>query len=177
MARIQCEDLLHGAGLTQIAEHPTFTAINPFETGGRRLRKSFLVNNNIGVYLKYRCEPSQAGTYYFPFDGVELANIGLLADHREQTFIVLICATLPEGQSITNNNGDICALPYQDFTDLIERLRQARPGHTGNFQICVSCGTRTRFHVSVNTPGRRQTPIGNEIIVPRNAFPAMLFED
>lgn len=58
--KITDEHLYHGAALTQIAEHPSFTAINGIRIGGKLHRSAFRINDSIGVYFKYASKPTPA---------------------------------------------------------------------------------------------------------------------
>ena len=55
--RIHDDHMYHGAALTQIAEHPAFTAINAFEDKGTKSRCAFRINTAIGAYIKYSSAP------------------------------------------------------------------------------------------------------------------------
>ena len=55
--KINDDHMYHGAALTQIAEHPQFTAINAFKHANRPSRSAFRINDDIGVYLKYASKP------------------------------------------------------------------------------------------------------------------------
>jgi hypothetical protein len=64
--KINDDHLFHGAALTQIAEHPQFTAINAVRFKGVLSRSAFRINDSLGVYLKYAQKPKQpAGDYIF----------------------------------------------------------------------------------------------------------------
>ena len=66
--KINDDHMYHGAALTQIAEHEQFTAINAFEHGGKTSRSAFIVNHDIGVYLKYAGKPvGRYKEYQFTF--------------------------------------------------------------------------------------------------------------
>lgn len=89
--KIHDDHKYHGAALTQIAEHPQFTAINAFGRGGARSRSGFIVNTDIGVYLKYATTKTKTfGEFVFTFNRQHLAEIDALAAKAEKTFVVFV---------------------------------------------------------------------------------------
>jgi hypothetical protein len=51
--KITDEHMIHGAALTQIAEHKQFTSINAFIHKGKTSRSAFKINDGIAVFLKF----------------------------------------------------------------------------------------------------------------------------
>jgi hypothetical protein len=118
--------MYHGAALTQIAEHPQFTAINAFHRGTEKSRCGFLVNDDIGIYLKYATKKTSSfGEFVFTFTKSHIAEIDALAVKAEKTFVVLICVKAKE----------ICCIRRKELHALIARRRRER----------VMTRTATRF--------------------------------
>ena len=72
------DHLYHGPALTQIAEWPTFKAINAFEPKkGEKSRSAFTVNHDTGIYLKYASKPVGPfkGIHVFTFTEANLAEV------------------------------------------------------------------------------------------------------
>ena len=78
--KINDDHMYHGAALTQIAEHPQFTAINSFHRGSQKSRSAFRVNDDVGIYLKYSRNATPAfGEYPFTFSEPNLEEIEALS--------------------------------------------------------------------------------------------------
>src|SRR5450432_1306306 len=89
---INDDHMYHGAALTQIAEHPAFTAISAFKNNGEKSRCAFRINDNIGTYLKYASTPKgKYGEYLFTFQKTHLDELALLRAKSGKTFAVLVC--------------------------------------------------------------------------------------
>lgn len=83
MARIQDQDLFHGAALTQLVEHPSFKALNKKSgTYGH-----YLLNQDRQLFVKYATGKQ---TWQFTFSPAEVA---LMHDHGSQraTEVILVC--------------------------------------------------------------------------------------
>ncbi|MGO9201683.1 MAG: hypothetical protein ACLQM8_14250 [Limisphaerales bacterium] len=77
--KINKDHLYHGAALTQVAEHPTFKAINELSLQGERSRCAFLVNTDIGLYLKYaRIAREPFDEFIFTFSADNLSELEAL---------------------------------------------------------------------------------------------------
>lgn len=100
---INDDHLYHGAALTQIAEFPTFKAINAFEPKkGEKSRSAFIVNHDTGIYLKYASKPvGPFKEYVFTFTESNLAELETLKAHHARVFIVLVCRKA-DGDGIRN---------------------------------------------------------------------------
>jgi hypothetical protein len=73
---INDDHLYHGAALTQIAEYPTFKAINAFNSDGEKSRSAFIVNHDTGIYLKYATSPNKRWKeYVFTFTEAHLEEL------------------------------------------------------------------------------------------------------
>ncbi len=67
--KIHDDHMFHGSALIQIAEHPRFTAINSLKLTKTILRNSYLINDGIGVSLKYAQKPTNRWKeYVFTFN-------------------------------------------------------------------------------------------------------------
>ena len=56
--KINDDHMYHGAALTQIAEHPTFKAVNAFWLNGKKSNAAFRINDTTGIYVKYAGFPT-----------------------------------------------------------------------------------------------------------------------
>jgi len=165
LMKINDDHMYHGAALTQVAEHPQFTAINAFQQGGHASRSGFLVNHDIGVYLKYASEPTKPySEYHFTFHADHLAELEALNKKAGRVFIVLVCVRAKE----------ICCITYVEFEALIAKRRVARGATEDSYLVLVTCPQGKSFRVYVNAPGQKKKALGNRI-VPRNRFPNELF--
>lgn len=167
--KIHIHHMYHGAALIQIAESPQFTAINSLRIPGVRARNAYKINDNIGIHLKYASRPSN-GQMEYPFtfstdERRELEEIGRVVS---RLFIALVCVQA----------GEICCLPYDKLCELVERRKSEKGGvEEGQYVILVTAHPRQRLRAYVKAPGKRRAPIGEPMIVERNEFPRVLFDD
>lgn len=163
---IKDEHLYQGAALTQIAEHPQFTAINAFKVKTGISRSSFIVNNNIAVYLKYATSPKKPyDEYIFTFGKKHLAELDKLAKKYEGVFVGMVCV----------EDREICALSLEQLMTLINRRRAAKKILEEQYTVCATLPKGGKFRVYVTPPGQRKTILGNQLLVARKAFPECLF--
>jgi hypothetical protein len=54
--------MYHGAALSQIAEHPAFTAFNAFKNNSGKSRSAFRINDGIGIYVNMQARPKARTT-------------------------------------------------------------------------------------------------------------------
>ena len=100
--KIHDDHMYHGAALAQVAEHPQFTAINAFGYTGRPSRSGFLVNHDVGIYLKYATKKTpRFGEFIFTFGLEHIAEIEALAKKADKVFIVFVCVQSKEICCIT----------------------------------------------------------------------------
>jgi hypothetical protein len=163
---IHDDHLYHGAALTQIAEYPTFKAINAFEPKkGEKSRSSFIVNHDTGVYLKYATSPTKTfKEYVFTFNQANLEELAALKAHHARVFIVLVCRLAKE----------ICVLTLADFEAHRERREKAKGSEEPHYQLLVTVPGGKSFRVYMNAPGQKKTALKNQI-VSRNEFPRAIF--
>ncbi len=163
--KINDEHMYHGAALNQIAEDPHFTAINAFRTNGELSRASFIINDDIGIYLKYAGKPlGPFDEYKFTFHADHLAELDRLAGRCARVFLGLVCV-----------QGDhICCLPYADLQHMVDLRRKNAGVDEEQYQILVVLPTRKSFRVYINPRGAKGRKMG-ERVVNRNEFPSCLF--
>jgi hypothetical protein len=97
------QDLYHGAVLTQITEHPSFTALNKPDT----LYGHYVVNHETRLFVKYLTKESSA--WHFRFSVDEMQSIQSDMEVTGRVFLCLVC-----GQKT------ICALNIQEFSNVID---------------------------------------------------------
>jgi len=164
--RINDDHLYHGAALTQIAEYPTFKAINAFAMNGEKSRSAFTVNHDTGVYLKYATSPNGVGEYVFTFNVANLRELEALKEqYHKRVFVVLICRRAKE----------ICVLTIDQFEAKIKQREKAKQESESNYQILVTVPSGKSFRAYVNYPGKKGMLIKPQTIISRNEFPKALF--
>jgi len=163
--RINDDHMYHGAALTQIAEHPAFTAINAFKNNGEKSRCAFRINDSIGTFIKYASAPKgRSSEYLFTFQQAHLDELNLLREKSGKVFAVLVCI----------KDKEICVLSDDDLLKLIALRQKAFGGPEDQYQIIVTAPANKQFRVYVNRPGVKGKMMG-EIKVKRSAFPDALF--
>jgi hypothetical protein len=163
--KINDDHMYHGAALTQIAEHPQFTAINAFKHDGTTSRSSFVINTDIGVYLKYATKATKAfNEFPFTFLTPHLEELKKLESHFEKVYLGLVCVAAKQ----------VCAVSYEQFKGLLAARREAKGGDEVGYTVLVTVPAGKSFRVYVNQPGEKKTSLGT-IIVSRNTFPGCLF--
>lgn len=165
--KIDDDHMYHGAALVQIAEDPYFTTIKPLRLRGRTSRSSFVVNRNIGVYLKYARKPrGNFKEYWFTFFSKNLTELKKLAEGGRHVFLGLICV----------KGREICCLPLGDFMEMVETRRRAIGKSEGRYNILVSMPKRAQFRVCMTEPDARGSVLeGGPRLIPRQDFPTRLF--
>ncbi|MCE9673022.1 hypothetical protein LY474_34970 [Myxococcus stipitatus] len=164
--KIDDDHIYHGAALTQIAEHPQFTAINVFKGPKGNSRSAFKINDDIGVYLKYATAPKKSHSeYQFSFRQEHLDELRAISARVSRVFVALVCV---EGK-------EICCLNLDELMALIDCRRQAKGTSEEQYTILLQLPHRGRFRAYVNAPGRKNLKQGKNLIIPRSDFPAKLF--
>lgn len=164
--KINDDHMYHGAALTQIAEHPQFTAINAFKTAGSISRSAFKVNADIGVYLKYASKAKAPfSEYIFTFSVEHLAELKSLKRKSGSAFLALVCV----------KDRQICCLRYEEFLQLLDARKKAKGASEDQYTLLATLPAGKSFRVYVNAPGKRKTMLGKPIIVSRNGFPGIIF--
>lgn len=157
--------MYHGAALTQIAEHPTFKAINAFWQNGKKSSCAFRINDTTGIYIKYASGPrGLAREYIFTFTKTHLDELTTLREHCPRVFVVLVCIKTKE----------ICVISYGQLQQMVNLRRRVRGQEEEQHQLLVTAPPNKQFRVYVNHPGRKGIMLGEQL-VRRNAFPELLF--
>lgn len=160
------DQLYYGAGVIQVAEDRHFTAINAFKYRGKNSRCAFVVNDDIGLYMKYCSHPvGKNEEYQFGFDLDNLKELERLSKRTGNVFVGLVCVEKRE----------ICCLSYACLLEMIAERKKAKGADENRYIILASLPTRGRFRVYLNAPRTKGMLIGEKII-PRNAFPSLLFD-
>ena len=163
--KINDDHMYHGAALTQIAEHPAFTAINAFKNNGDKSRCAFRINDSIGAFIKYASTPKgRYNEYLFTFQKAHLDELALLREKSGKVFAVLVCI----------KDKEICVLSDAELNQLIALRERVFGGPEDQYQIVVTAPANKQFRVYVNRPGVKGKMMG-EIKVKRSAFPDALF--
>ena len=165
--KIDDNHMYHGAALLQIAEHPMFTAINTIEISGQRSRSAYLINDGIGIFLKYASEPSKIGEYAFTFTNDQLRELDEVASrigNTANTFIALVCVKARE----------IACLTLDQLLALVERRRKKKGTDEEQYVVLVTATQGQSLRAYINVPGRKGFSLG-KITVSRKSFPEVLF--
>ena len=171
--RIDKDHLYYGAAVIQIAEHPSFTAINDFKRKNATVRCAYWVNQNIGIYLKYRTSADRvarwgdkdANEYIFSFNTENLDHIQAMNRKGTSTFIALICV----------EEKQICCISAGELNALIARRQEAKGKAENQYTVVVALLPRSKFRTFVTPPARRNTVLGEPMLVAQNDFPDRLF--
>ena len=164
--KINQDHLYHGAALTQVAEHPTFKAVNEIALGGVRSRCAFLINTDIGLYLKYATQtkgPFKEFTFTFHKDHLEELNA--LKARSRKIFICLICVSARH----------ICCVSSEMLLEMLEERKQRKGTDEDVYTVLVTMPPGKSFRIYMNAPGRRRVMI-RQRIVPRDDFPDVVFQ-
>jgi hypothetical protein len=170
---IDDDHLYYGAAIIQIAEDPSFTAINTYKEHSRPVECSYQVNGDIGVYLKYRTKPVRkykedgkaAAEYQFHFNGDAQAVLERMHKKYGNVYIGLVCVDLRE----------ICCISYDEFTDMRDR-RKDDAGAEDQLTIYVSLRDGSAFRAYVVPSGTKGRILGSANVVSRNKFPRRIFD-
>lgn len=173
---IDKDHLYYGAAVLQVAEDDRYTSINQFRKAGKRVRNSYVVNNDIGLYLTYRNTRSRtanwsgkkADEYLFQLDESELAKIKELNHRYPSTSLGLICV----------GNERICCISFDELQSLLDLRKQDAGEEEDSYVIVVAIFPKTRMSmkVFVTPKGTRNKYLGTPIIVAENAFPGKIFD-
>lgn len=176
--KIDDDHLFYGAAVLQVAEDDQYTSINQFEErvgrSSRKVRCAYVVNNNIGLYVKYRGEPrtakwteGKADEYLFHFNSSERQKLDKLAGRYPNCFVALICV----------RNRTIICLSLTEFRSLVAGRRKELDYEEETYVIVVANfpKSRTRPKVYVTPPGSRNKVLNEPLIVPENAYPRKIF--
>lgn len=164
---IHDDHMYHGAALIQIAEHPSFTAINALRTASGVFHNAYRINQDIAVYLKYATKPTHAfDEYQFTFTKEHLEELEAITSVSLKLFVVLVCV----------EDRQICGLKYSQLLELVEYRRRSKMEVEDQYVILATLSKGKAFRVYVNAAGRKKIYTGKQLVVARNAFPALTFE-
>ena len=164
--KIDNDHMYHGAALIQIAEDPKFTSINSLKVKTVVVENGYVINDGIGVLLKYATKP--VGTYceyVFGFTQENLRDMVRIDNATNSLFLAMVCVKARE----------ICCLRYQEFCELIQRRKAEKGADEDRYQVLVTAPKRRGFRVYVNAPGVKKTILGEAKSVSRSEFPQRIF--
>lgn len=164
--KINDDHLYHGAVLTQVAEHPQFTAINAFESGQGISRSAFLINHDVGVFLKYATKTKAPySEYQFTFTSSHLKEIAAIQTKSKRVYIALVCV----------KDRQIGCISWDDLQEMINERKAQKGSKESAYTILVVCPKGKKLRAYMNAPGVRKTKL-TEHLLSRSAFPGVLFE-
>jgi hypothetical protein len=168
MARITKDDFNYGAALKQVADDQRFKSINAEWENGSKSRCAFRINTGIGLYIKMGKEPKTKFKHYvFNFKKENLEEIRALRQKCTQgTFIVLVC--LKDLQT--------CVVAAEYLERLIGKRGEGKQGENTQYNLQVNVKGGRGMRVYMNTQNSKKEIVENALIVPRNAFPRVIFE-
>lgn len=164
--KISDEHKHFGSALLQILRHPTCHSLKSFNPDKGRSRSGFVVNDRIGVFIKYCTNPSKPfNEYVFSFTRrVDIHEMAMMKKNLSYVYAGLVCL----------HDRQICCLSLDNLVSLAEQ-RDRLSGKTENIiSIRVAYDAREYFKVRVNQPGRKWVR-DNPIRIPRTGFPNLLF--
>src|ERR1700755_71218 len=155
---------MHGAAMLQIAEHPSFTSINAFRHNKQKSSNAYVINDSIGIYLKYASQTHGSyDEFGFTFNDEHMDELQRLSTKRERTFVVLVCWEAKE----------VCCLTYEQLREMIQQ-RQSRSSGSSTTNVYVQAPPNSRLRVYTSAPGSKNHQLG-EVKIPRSEFPGCLF--
>ena len=177
MAKIDDDHMYYGAALLQIAEHPQYTSINTYKRGEKPVRCCYVVNDEAGLYVKYRSKQQGAfrykttngerpgNEYHFVFDRKSRNTIDEMVQQRPSLFLALVCV----------EDRQICCISYEEFRNLVDKRHELLGGQeSAQVAIYVAKIENSGFQVFVPTPKKRGS-MNATTRVPQNAFPKKVF--
>ncbi|MGM0693362.1 MAG: hypothetical protein ACQEUN_08115 [Pseudomonadota bacterium] len=164
--KINDDHMYHGAALTQVAEHEQFTAINAFESGYGISRSSFLINHDVGLFIKYATNPKGPyKEYVFTFNNSHLKELEEVEARSNRTFIALVCV----------KDRQVCCLSKEELSKMVEEREQEKGAKEASYNVLVTCPKNKKLRAYMNAPGKKKTKLTDHLLS-RNAFPGVLFE-
>lgn len=167
MAKISKEDFNYGAALKQVADDRRFKSINAEWEAESKSRCAFRINAGIGLYIKMGKEPKTRFRHYvFNFKRENLEEIrSLKARCIEGTFIVLVCL----------KHRETCVVTADYLERVIGKRGEGRPGGETQYNLQVNVEGGREMRVYMNSQGSKKQIVEDALIVPRNAFPRVIF--
>lgn len=143
--RVQEQDLLHGAALTQIVKHESFKALNK----ASKKYGHYLINTDRHVFVKYRKQKSAPWRFTFQPEELSALSTELAADHT--VYLALVCGPTT-----------ICALASDEIRRVVDLSA------TASQWLCVAVPNGGSCHVSGSAGALKRT-------IPHKCFPNKLF--
>lgn len=175
--KIDKDHLYYGAALLQVAEDSRYTSINCFREGGNVVRCAYVVNDETGLFLKYKTAAASGfkypatnnkkldgNEYHFQFTAANLAALERLAVRKNKTVIGLVCV----------DDKQIYALKYDELKALQNHRTRMGDVPGGVLTVYVALLKGSGFQVFVPEKGRRGSMCGR-INVKRQDFPGRVF--
>lgn len=164
--KINDDHLYHGAVLTQVAEHPQFTAINAFDAGQGISRSAFLINHDVGVFLKYATKTKAPfSEYQFTFTAAHLKEIAAIQNKSKRVYIALVCV----------KDRQIGCISWDDLQLMINERKAEKGSKESAYTVLVVCPKGKKLRAYMNAPGARKKKL-KEHLLSRSSFPGILFE-
>lgn len=165
--KIRTEHQNLGAALMQIAEHDSFTAINPLRIRANRINNAFLINTDTCLFLKYGQEPkATTGEYQFTYTRDQLAPIRESAGIYANVFVALVCV----------EDQEICGLTYGQLMQMIDARRETAGAEEENYTILVTANADRRLRTYTAAANRRRVKALAPLVISRSRFPSFLFD-
>ena len=164
--KIHDDHLYHGSALIQIAEHPSFTAINSLKIGSKIVRVAYRINDDIAVYLKYASKPTgRFKEYIFTFTQDHRAELSEIAEATAKLFVALVCV----------KDREICVVPYSELKSLFEKREINHGGPEDALTVLVTAPAGKSLRLYMNASGKKKTMLTKEMVISRSAFPGEVF--
>lgn len=163
--KIRTQHQTLGSALMQIAEHDSFTAINPLKLRNEKVTNAFVINNGTCIFLKHGNEPLPNGEFQFTFTTDQLLAI----EEAEEHYAVFICLVCVEEQ-------EICGLEAAELHQLIAARRATTEGDEESYKVLVLPQARGRLRAYTNAAGRRLVRALKPLVISRSRFPSFLFD-
>lgn len=154
-----------GSALMQIAEHDSFTAINPLKLRNVKINNAFVINTGTCIFLKHGNEPLATGEFQFTFTTDQLLAIEEAAEHYK-VYICLVCVEEQE----------ICGLEIAELDQMITARKATITTDEESYKILVKPQTGGRLRAYTRAAGRKLVNAHKPLVISRNRFPAFLFE-
>lgn len=143
--KVQQQDLLHGAALMQVVEHPGFKALNKAPDGKYG---HYVLNNDTRLFIKYTA--GNGPDYWFTLSKEDVAAIRKDQTDGHRVFAVLVCG-----------DETICAIPADDLWTVADK----KPKGSQQVWVRSDAGKSMRF-------GHGQDQLLH--VVPHNSFPSVV---
>ncbi|MGX9524303.1 hypothetical protein ACXHWJ_08555 [Alcaligenes nematophilus] len=155
-----------GAAIMQIAEHKSFTAINPLKIKKEVINNAFLINDDTCLFLKYGQEPKRTGEYQFTFSAEQLKNIRAANKGLHlKVFLALICV----------EDQEICCLSFDEFESMIQARTESAKQEEESYQVLVTVPNGKSLRAYTNAAGVRKKMAHDAKVISRNRYPSCLF--